>query len=189
MPDYRKIFAQKAAAKKRAMEECCQELDNEPGIYVFYREDENGIKHAYIGQAKHLLDRVADHFLGYQHIDLSIRKHGMYKVDNPHGYVLALYTHCKVDYLDEEEKRAIKFYANLGYQLKNKTAGGQGEGKSGLDNNKPSRNYHDGLNQGYENARNYVKNLFAKYLEPKLKQPDNKIKLRKYMEFKEWLGL
>ena len=189
MPDYRKIFAQKAAAKEKAIQNCGQPIDNEPGIYVFYREDEAGIKHAYVGQARRLLDRVADHFLKYQPIDLSIRKHGMFRYDNPYGYILAIYTHCPIEDLDSEEQEAIKFYARLGYQLKNKTAGGQGKGKIGLENSQPAKKYHDGLVQGYENARQYIRVLFNKYLDASPKTPANKIKVRKYNEFKEWLGL
>ena len=44
--------------------------------------DEEGIKYAYIGQAKHILTRLAQHLTGYQHIDLSIRKHGLYSNRN-----------------------------------------------------------------------------------------------------------
>lgn len=37
------------------------------------RTDENGFRYAYIGQAVHILTRLAQHLVGYQHIDLSLK--------------------------------------------------------------------------------------------------------------------
>ena len=54
------------------------ELDERSGIYFLIRKDENGFKYAYIGQAKHILTRLASHLIGYQHIDLSLKKHGLF---------------------------------------------------------------------------------------------------------------
>lgn len=48
-------------------------LNEQSGIYFLTREDEQGIKYAYIGQAKHILSRLAQHMTGYQHIDLSLK--------------------------------------------------------------------------------------------------------------------
>ncbi len=138
------------------------DITNGSGIYFLLRE-ENGFKYAYIGQAKHILTRLAGHLKGYQHIDLSIRKHGFYSFDNPTGWKVH-HIEFPENELDEMEQKYIKAYANRGYQLRNKTAGGQGEGKEGLDDNKPSRGYYDGKKQGYKDARKFVANLFEKHL-------------------------
>lgn len=132
------------------------------GIYVFYRM-EDGFKYAYIGQAKHLLTRLAQHLSGYQHIDLSIKKHGLWSKENPTGYKVA-WMLCPEYKLDEYEQHYIKEYANNGFQLRNKTSGSQGKGKVGIADNKPSKGYYDGLKQGYKNAQKFVANLFEKHL-------------------------
>ena len=72
------------------------------GIYILFRE-ENGIKYAYVGQAKHLLTRLAQHLVGYQHIDLSLKKHGLKSKDNPNGYDVS-FERVPLHYLDERER-------------------------------------------------------------------------------------
>ena len=58
---------------------------DESGIYAFVRIDHAGIKHAYVGQAKKVLTRLAQHLAGYdQHIDLSLKKNGLYSPKNPY---------------------------------------------------------------------------------------------------------
>ena len=121
-----------------------EDLNDESGIYFLVREDENGIKYAYIGQAKHILTRLAQHLVGYQHIDLSLKKHGLWSEENPYGWK-AYHMNFFEWQLDEKEKHYIKLYARNGYQLRNKTAGGQGEGKVQIDEYKPSKGYYDGL--------------------------------------------
>lgn len=69
-----------------------------------------------------------------------------------------------VSELDEKEQHYIKQYASKGYQLRNKTAGGQGEGKAQIDEYKPTKGYRDGLKQGYKNASREIANLFEKHL-------------------------
>jgi hypothetical protein len=132
------------------------------GIYFFIRQEDE-IKYAYVGQAKHLLTRLAQHLSGYQYIDLSIKKHGLWDFENPFGWKIEFIT-CEEGKLDELEKQYIIEFAKMGFQLRNKTVGGQGKGKNGLDNQKPSKGYHDGLKQGYLNARKEIANLFAKHL-------------------------
>ena len=103
--NYRQIKAIEKKNKERILR-VCSDATEEPGIYVFYRE-ENGLKFAYVGQAKHLLTRLAQHLSGYQHIDLSIKKHGLYSVLNPYGYKISFIT-CHQDELDEKEQEKIK---------------------------------------------------------------------------------
>ena len=143
--NYRQIKAIEQKNKQRL-------LDIDPlitetsGIYFLTRE-EDGIKYAYIGQAKHILSRLAQHLSGYQHIDLSLRKHGLYTEENPLGWKFN-YLPFPIEELDKREQFYIKRYANAGYQLRNKTSGGQGEGKKQIDEYKPQKGYRDGLVQG-----------------------------------------
>ncbi len=71
--------------------------------------------------------------------------------------------------LDEKERYYIKAYADAGYQLRNKTDGGQGEGKHGIDRNKPAKGYYDGVEQGRRKARREIADLFNKHLDYKPK--------------------
>jgi hypothetical protein len=187
MMNYKQIYAKKKACEKR-ITDTFGDIPNTSGIYVFTRTDEHGIWYAYVGQAKNLLSRIAEHLIGYQHIDLSIKKHGLCNVENPYGYHLD-YEETTKDELDEKEKYYISFFSRSGYQLRNKTIGGQNKGKDGLDDNKPSKGYHDGLEQGRKNAINEIKVLFDKYLDFSIKGEPNKIKERKLNEFKEMLDL
>ena len=157
------------------------ELDHYTGIYVLTRQDENGFKYSYIGQAKDVLRRLGQHLTGYQHIDLSLKKHGL---NGAFGWKIKEIIKCKEDQLDEAEQVYIKKYANLGYQLRNKTSGSQGEGKDGLDvEHKPSKGYYDGVEYGYNKAIKEIGILFDKYLDAVIKGDSNKIKERKLEEF------
>ena len=158
------------------------------GIYFLTRE-ENGFKYAYIGQAKHLLTRLAQHLSGYQHIDLSLKKHGFFSKDNPNGWNV-MFVEYPLSELNAKEQEYIKNYADRGYQLRNKTSGSQGEGKRGLDVQKSPKGYHEGLAQGYKNAQKFVANLFEKHLNySKKSEKSNKNQekaLEKFKEFLDW---
>ena len=143
-------------------------LDDNSGIYFLTREDENGIKYAYIGQAKHIISRLAQHLDGYQHIDLSLKKHGLYSIENPNGWRVG-FLHCSVMDLDDLEKDYIKMYANHGYQLRNKTAGGQGDGKSQIDEYRPQKGYRDGIQQGRKALARELRHIIDKHLVVSLK--------------------
>ena len=90
------------------------------------------------------------------HIDKSIYKHKLYSEDNPTGWDITFLIYDEAQ-LNEKETELISLYHKNGFQLLNKTSGGQGEGKYGIAENKPSRGYHDGLRQGYLNAQRYRK--------------------------------
>lgn len=184
--NYRQIKAIEQKNKQRILKLCS--APETSGIYVFYRE-ENGFLFAYCGQAKHLLTRLAQHLSGYQHIDLSIKKHGLWSEDNPHGYKLHIKEYPIAE-LDSQEQRWIKMLASKGYQMRNKTSGSQGKGKSGIADNKAAKGYHDGLHQGYKNAQKFVANLFDKHLyyDKKSDKPNkNQEKaLEKFREFLDW---
>ena len=184
--NYRQIKAIEKKNKEKILE-VCPGTPESSGIYIFLRY-ENGFKFAYIGQAKRLLTRLAQHLSGYQHIDLSIKKHGFWSRDNPCGWRIYWFR-CSQDELDTLEQKYIKEYANQGYQLRNKTAGGQGEGKLGLGNQKASKGYHDGLKQGYKNAQKYVANLFDKHLNySKKSDKPNKNQEKALEKFKDFIG-
>ena len=182
--NWKQVWAKRKSAENRILS-ICPNLPPKSGIYVFTRE-ENGIKYGYIGQAKSLLRRCAEHLLGYQHIDNSLKKHGLYdKLKNPNGYKLS-FTEYAENELDRAEQETIKFFANQGYQLKNKTIGGQGQGKEAIEEHS-TKTYRQGVAHGYEKCRKEINEFFEKYLDYGIKEKPNKIKERKYNEFTEWL--
>ena len=161
-------------------------LDDGTGIYFLTRIDENGFKYAYIGQAKHILTRLAQHLVGYQHIDLSLKKHNLYSADNPYGWKVN-FLHFSTNQLDEKEQYYIKEYALNGYQLRNKTSGSQGEGKTQINEYRPQKGYRDGLAQGYKNAVKEIRNIIDKHLIVTLKpdKANNKVSQKAFEKFNE----
>lgn len=182
--NFRQIKAIEQKNKERILK-VCPHVDEQSGIYVFYRTDENGIKHAYVGQAKSLITRLAQHLIGYQHIDLSIKKHGFFCLENTTGYEVCCF-HYPIFRLDEMEQHWIKAYANNGYQLKNKTSGSQGVGKKGIAESKPSKGYNDGLKQGYKNAQIDVAK-WMKWLTVSC-DTDKKLAVKAKEKFDEFVG-
>lgn len=164
-------------------------LDDKSGIYFLTRVDENDIKYAYIGQAKHILTRLAQHLVGYQHIDLSMKNHGLYSNDNPYGWNVN-FMHFSLSELDEKEQYYIKQYANAGYQLRNKTAGGQGEGKSQINEYRPAKGYCDGLLQGRKNLAKELSHIIDKHLVVSLKpeKANNKVSIKALEKFNDLLS-
>lgn len=184
--NYKQVYAIKKANESKILE-VCPDCPRKSGIYFLLRR-EAGFKYAYIGQAKNLLERLGSHLSGYQqHIDRSLKKHGLYSEENPTGWEVN-FLQFPEGMLDEMEQKFIKKYANAGWQMRNATAGGQGEGKHGLDNSKPSRTYYDGLEQGKKNTQRFIADLFKKHLDfvPK-KQPPNKYQIKAMEKFKDFL--
>lgn len=166
-----------------------RELDEKSGIYVFTRMDENGFKYAYVGQAKHLLTRLAQHLAGFQHIDLSIKKYGLHSESNIYGWKVGTLHFAECD-LDEMERKYIKMYADNGYQLRNKTAGGQDKGKSQIDDYKPNKTYRYGLQQGKLALARDLKHIIDKHLtiELKAEKRANKTSQKAFEKFMELLN-
>ena len=132
------------------------------GIYILIRK-EGDFKYAYVGQAIRCLDRLAQHLTGYQHIDLSLKKRGLYSKENPTGWNIL----CKeypISQLDSMEQEYIKYYANNGYQLYNHTTGSQGEGKKALGESKSPKGYREGLEQGRKNLAKELKHIIDTHL-------------------------
>ena len=164
------------------------QLNDESGIYFLTRTDENGIKYAYIGQAKHILTRLAQHLSGYQHIDLSLRKHGLRSESNVFGWNVGFLL-FPISELDEKEQHYIKQYALKGYQLRNKTSGSQGEGKKQIDEYKPAKGYRDGLKQGRKNLARELSHIIDKHLIVSLKpeKQNNSVSVKAFDKFRELL--
>ena len=160
--NYRQVFAKKNRNRQRILE-ICPDAQDVSGIYFFVRE-ENGFKFAYIGQAVKVLSRLASHLDGYdQHIDLSIKKHGLWSDKKPNGWKVH-WLPFKESELNDKEQYFIKQYANAGYQLRNTTSGSQGTGKFGITNNKTSKGYRDGIKYGRNKLKKELKALIDKYL-------------------------
>jgi hypothetical protein len=165
---------------------------NSCGIYIWTRVDINGFKYAYIGQAHSLINRCVEHLKGYpQHIDASISKYGLYnEAHNPYGWSLKWFL-CQDTQLDEFEKREIKNYSNNGFQLRNTTIGGQGEGKDDIDGNRRDRKgYRQGVQYGIDKTRKSLNTLISKHLDIKIKDPKgcNKLQLKMLQKITDFLS-
>ena len=127
---------------------------------------------------------MSQHLSGYQHIDLSLKSHGLYSEGNPYGWGVCI-QHCPLDRLNEEEQRWIKYCADKGYQLRNKTSGSQGEGKAKIDDYRPAKGYYDGIKQGKKSLAKELSHIAEKHLEIHLKpeKQGNKVSEKQYEKF------
>lgn len=178
-------FVERKIEYAEKIRQLCPNVSQVSGIYAFTRVTEEGIRFCYVGQAVHLLERLVSHLQGFSEIDNSIRKHGLYSKENPCGYKIHILE--KTSDLDEKEKFWIMRYVGAGFQLKNKTLGGQGQGKTQLREYKESRGYHDGLKQGYKNAQRFIAKLFEKNLVFSVNGETNKNKEKALKKFKDFL--
>ena len=92
-----------------------------------------------------------------------------------------------IERLDMAEQNLIKEYANSGWQMRNKTAGGQGEGKFEISETRQKKGYRAGLEQGYKNAQREISNLFKKNLTCEINGKPNKNKEKAFQKFKEFI--
>lgn len=188
--DYNKFRQAKAieAKNKKRLLEVNPYLNEGSGIYFLTRTDENGFKYAYVGQAVHILTRLAQHMVGYQHIDLSIKKHGLYSKQNQNGWKIDFNSYPEV-VLNEMEQLFIKEYADRGYQLRNKTSGSQGEGKTQIDDYRPQKGYRDGIQQGRKNMARELSSIAEKHLKIELREDkaNNKVSQKQYGKFMDLL--
>ena len=190
MADWKNVAKAKAIEKKNRERilEVNPHIDDGSGIYFLTRTDEDGFRYAYIGQAVNLLSRLAGHLKGYQHIDLSIKSHGLYSTDNIYGWKIG-FLHYPVDKLDKWEQYWIKCYADKGYQLRNKTSGSQGEGKKQIADYKPPKGYRDGIQQGRISLARELTNIADKHLVISIKpeKQNNSISQKQFAKFMELL--
>lgn len=164
--NYRQIYARKAECEKR-IKEVCPDCPNTSGIYFILRE-EDGFRYGYIGKAKHLLGRLGQHLIGYQHIDLSIKKHGLWSEENQTGYKIHFLQFPESE-LDEKERYFIQRYANAGWQMRNVESGGA-NGKTDIADRRPSRGYWDGIDQGEKRLARELKHIIDTHLVISLKK-------------------
>lgn len=190
MTDWKNVAKAKAIEKKNRERILAvnPHVDEKSGIYFLTRTDEDGFRYAYIGQAVNLLSRLAGHLKGYQHIDLSIKSHGLYSTDNIYGWKIG-FMHYPAEELDKWEQYWIKKYADGGYQLRNKTSGSQGEGKKQIADYKPPKGYRDGIQQGRINLARELANIADKHLVISLKpeKQNNSISQKQFAKFMELL--
>ena len=195
MSNYRNIAKAKAIERqnRERLLKVNPKLNDWSGIYFLLRTDENGFRYAYIGQAtKSVLQRLASHLSGYkQHIDKSLKAHGLYSEDNPYGWRVE-FLNFPISELDEKEKFYIKQYADAGYQLRNVSVGGQGsERDSGtIGERKPPKGYRDGIKQGKINLARELSSIAEKYLKIELKDEfkGKKVPERQFDKFKELMN-
>lgn len=186
-PNYKQIYAMKAERENR-IKKICPDIPCSSGIYVFYRTDEAGIRRAYCGQAVNMCERCASHLAEYDHIALSIKKHGFYKEDNPHGWKLQFKT-CHKSELDEKEVATIKQFADAGFQMYNVTAGSQGSGKKITGDYKPPKTYRQGIQAGKKTLARELSQIISKHLTVSLKgeKKNNKTSQKQLEKFNQLL--
>ena len=169
------------------------ELNDESGIYFFLREDENGFRFAYIGQAVKILTRLASHMTGYeQHIDISQLKDKLYdEQKNPHGWRVE-FLNFPISELDEKEKYYIKLYADKGYQLRNVSLGGQGGNRASgsIGERKAPKGYMQGIQQGKKVLARELSNIAEKHLKIEIREDkkNNKVSQKQFEKFKELMN-
>lgn len=187
--NYRKIFAIKSARENK-IKDVCPDITNASGIYVFYRVDENGIKRAYAGQAVSLLERCASHLGEYDHLALSLKKHGFCKDGNPYGWKI-IFKECEKDELDAREIETIRQFADNGFQMYNVSLGAQGTNRlSGqLSSRKLSKGYRDGIQQGKKSLAKELSHIIEKHLivDIKPEKKNNKVSMNALEKFNELL--
>jgi hypothetical protein len=192
--NYQNIARTKAIEQenKKRLLKLNPKLNDRSGIYFLLREDENGFKFAYVGQAKSVLQRLASHLVGYeQHIDLSLRKHKLYdKEKNPYGWRVE-FLNFPESQLDEKEKYYIKLYADNGYQLRNVSIGGQGGNRDSgsIGERKAPKGYMQGIQQGRKNLARELSNIAEKHLKIELRadKANNKVSQKQYEKFMDLL--
>jgi len=175
-------------------------LNENPGIYILTREnkptkDGSIKKYIYVGQAKRVIERLAQHFLSFeQRIDISLKTRGLYYKSNPYAWRIKVY-YCNEDELNDKEREFIALAKEKGYELYNITSGGQDEGKEDINERASGKGYRDGLKQGEINGIRKVREFFDKYFDFKFKgdyqKKDGSIKeiyIKKAQEFKELLN-
>ena len=184
-PNYKKIFARQKQCEE-ILKKACPNIIHNSGIYFLLREEE-GNRYGYIGKGVDVLRRMCSHLSGYQQrIDISLRKRGFYSKDNEGGWQLNV-LYFPEHLLDEKERYYIELYRKSGTILYNVENGGT-INKEIIGEKKPTKLYSDGLLQGDKRTKRKVKEYFDKYLDYSIKGNKNKIKERKYNEFKEWLN-
>ena len=85
----------------------------------------------------------------------------------------------------EMEQVYIRSYAQNGYQLRNKTSGSQGKGKTQIDEYRPAKGYRDGIIQGRKSLAKELGHIIDKHLVVSIKpeKQHNKVSQQAYEKF------
>lgn len=194
MSNYQNIAKAKAIEKqnRERLLKVNPKLNDRSGIYFLLREDENGFRFAYLGQAKNITQRLCGHLAGYQqHIDRSLKAHGLYSEDNPYGWRVE-FLNFPISELDEKEKFYIKQYADAGYQLRNVSVGGQGSKRDSgqIGERKAPKGYFQGILQGKRVLARELSSIAEKHLKIEIREDkkNNKVSQRQFEKFKELIN-
>lgn len=175
---------------KELVKKICPNISNKSGIYLFYRKNESNEFCVYVGQAKNLLERTASHFISRKtHIDKSLYVHKIYSEENPFGWKLKVLKECPFNELDRLEQSYIEYYVKWFCRVYNVTGGGQKNKKQDINKRQQTKlkSYKNGKNIADKKTKSYIREIFNKYLYFDIKPPANKIKQRKFEEFKKYL--
>ena len=185
MQNYRQLFAIQKKQREQLLA-VNPNLTNNSGIYLFLRKDADGVGYFYCGQSVHCLDRLVSHMNGYSHIDLSIKKRGLYSKDNLYGWHIKMAEYPR-EKLDEMERYWILEMQKRGWQARyNKTAGGQDSGKEKINEFKPAKGYRDGVKQGKKQLAKQLSDIIDKHLDVRLKPEKQHNKVSQKQEQKFW---
>lgn len=187
MSNYKNIAKVKAIENqnKKRLLAVNPKLNDESGIYILWRTE----IHGYVGQSVGILTRLAQHLVGFQHIDLSMKKHGLFSEKNKGGYKID-FIHCSKSELDDKEREYIQKAIDNGWVLKNKTSGGQDDKKEKIADFRPSKGYRDGIKQGKINLARELSSIAEKHLKIEIREDkkNNKVSQKQFEKFKELMN-
>lgn len=162
--DYKQLLLNKAQRVER-IRKLSPYMPDTSGIYTWWRRNADGYFCFYVGQAKHLIQRNADHLDEYKsHLGKSIVKHGL-ATDKQDGWHLT-FTTCKEEDLNDKERQMIDAMMKLGNVITYNTTGGGQDHKHDICeiNRNSGKGYYDGVKAGYNRARKEIAKLFEKNL-------------------------
>lgn len=124
----------------------------------------------------------------YSSKEKSMKAHGLYSEENKNGYKIDFF-HCPVSQLDEKEREYIQKAIDAGWIVKNKTGGGQDEGKEKIADYRPAKGYRDGIQQGKKTLSRDLSHIIDTHLQITLKpeKQHNKTSIKAFEKFREML--
>ena len=119
---------------------------------------------------------------------MSLKAHKLDSDKNPYGYRVD-FVHCDKSELDNKEREYIQKCIDKGWILKNKTSGGQDDGKEKIADYKPPKGYRDGILQGKKTLAKQLSDIISKHLTVGLKdeKQGNKVSQRQLEKFNNLL--
>lgn len=162
--DYRKVIARQKKAESRIIKHFGDPTE-QSGVYIFHRFNTERQRDCYyIGQAKNLRRRIAQHLLEYNHIAVSLKKYGLFhESDNPGGWTCR-WEIVPVEQLDKVEQKLIdERILSENVEIYNITSGGQGKGKVDINPRAERKGYYEGKEEGRKRAYAEIAALIEKY--------------------------